>query len=783
MSARFAIPAAHPTARPDAVLSGDHWRITVLLDGLLRLEWSEDGGFEDRASTFAVDRDHPVPEFTVRESPDQLEITTERLHLAWDRQPFSAAGLSVRVRGRVSDHRSMWRWGTTPTTLGGTGRTLDDADGAIPLEPGVVSRDGIAIIDDSDSFLFTPEGWIGSRVPGRADVYVFSYGHDYRAAVRALYAVSGSPPVIPRWALGNWWSRYHAYSAGEYLELLDRFDAERVPFSVAVIDMDWHRVGSVPPRYGTGWTGYSWEPTLFPDPEGFLAELHERGLRVTLSEHPHEGVQPFEDAYEAMCAAMDVDPAGDLGVPFDITDERFATAYLDVLHHPLEEIGVDFWWIDWQQGELSGMHGVDPLWMLNHLHFVDSARDGRRGLTFSRYAGPGSHRYPVGFSGDTVITWDSLRFQPEFTATASNIGYGWWSHDVGGHLHGVRDDLLTVRWIQLGVFSPINRLHSSSNPFLQKEPWAYPAQARQAIGRALRFRHRLVPYLHSMNHRAAQGDPLVQPMYYAHPEIGAAYEVPRQFLFGDSLLVAPITDPDDAVTRLGSVRVWLPEGRWGDIFTGAVYTAGPGGRHLTLHRDDQSIPALVQAGACLPLARDAMAHTEADPEAIELILLAGADGTRELVEDDGTGGDPAARTVFDWDDGRRVLTIHAATGGPAAPARRTWTVTFLGLGHLESVEVLGADAAAEINRATVTLADLPTDTTVRIRLRVKDATGDNRTRLYDMLARAQWDHERKWAAWKVIESGAGDLDQIAGLQALGLPPSLLSALTEIVVSS
>ena len=89
--------------------------------------------------------------------------------------------------------------------------------------------------------------------------------------------------------------------------------------------------------------------------------------------------------------------------------------------------------------------------MLNHFHYLDSGRDGRRPLTFSRYAGPGSHRYPIGFSGDTHISWASLDFQPEFTATASNIGYGWWSHDVGGHIYGVRDDELATRWVQLGA--------------------------------------------------------------------------------------------------------------------------------------------------------------------------------------------------------------------------------------------------------------------------------------------------------------------------------------------
>lgn len=774
MTARFGLPVSRPIADPASVLSGDHWRITVLLDGLLRLEWSEDGGFEDRASTFAVDRQHPTPEFTVKESDERLEIVTDRLHLTWDRQPFSTAGLSVLVRGRISNHRATWRWGTTPQTLGGTGRTLDVADGAIPLEPGVVSRDGIGIIDDSASFLFTEAGWIDSRVSGRADVYVFAYGHDYPAAIRALYAVSGAQPVLPRWALGNWWSRYHSYSADEYLELLDRFGAEGVPFSVAVLDMGWHRVESVPERYGKGWTGYSWERDLFPDPAAFMAELHRRGVKVTLNLHPHEGVQPFEDAYEAMSEALGHDPSSDLPVPFDITDERFARAYFDVLHHPMEEQGVDFWWIDWQQGQLSNRPGVDPLWMLNHLHFVDSARGDRRGLTFSRYAGPGSQRYPVGFSGDTIISWASLAFQPEFTATASNIGYGWWSHDVGGHLFGVRDDMLTVRWIQLGVFSPINRLHSSSNVFLQKEPWAFPAQARQAIGAALRLRHRLVPYLHSMNHRAAHGDPLTRPMYYDHAEDDAAYEVPRQFLFGDSLLVAPITEPDDPVTLMGSTRAWLPEGIWADIVTGTVYRAGPAGRHITLHRDDRSIPALVTAGAAVPLAADPHAPVDENPAALEVVLLVGADGVRELVEDDGTGTGPdtipTSRTTLAWDDEAQVLTIGAASDPAVVPGRRTWTVRFLGLPG-------GAET-------TVTVADAPTDADLRIPLPAPDgpATELKRQRLFDLLARAQWTHERKLLAWQVISADTDDAGKVGELQAIGTPDTLLSALTELIVS-
>jgi hypothetical protein len=309
-----------PLAHPEAVVQGDQWRITVLAAGLVRVEWADDGVFEDRASTFALHRDLPVPRFELVDGAAVLEIVTDRLRLVYDRAPFTPAGLSVQVRGNVSNYRNVWRYGEPVRDLGGTARTLDEVDGRAPLEPGIVSRFGLAALDDSRSFLFEEDGWVSPRDGSRVDTYVFAYGRDYDAALEAFYAVSGRPPVLPRWALGNWWSRYHRYSADDYLALMDRFAAEGVPFSVAVLDMDWHRVESVPQQYGSGWTGYSWEPELFPDPEGFLADLHRRGLRITLNVHPADGVRAFEDAYPAMAEALGRDPGSDEPIAFDVTD-------------------------------------------------------------------------------------------------------------------------------------------------------------------------------------------------------------------------------------------------------------------------------------------------------------------------------------------------------------------------------------------------------------------------------------------------------------------------------
>ncbi|GAA2971883.1 hypothetical protein JOD63_000031 [Microbacterium terrae] len=760
-----------PLAHPDAIVAGDRWRFTVLTDGLVRAEWSDDGAFEDRATTFALNRALTVPDFEVIDGPDALEIITSRFHLRYDRRPFSPSGLRIRPLG-PGRGLEEWKFGERED-LGGTARTLDAVDGRTELDSGIISRKGVGVVDDSTSSAFTDDGWVGPHAEAGHDLYVFAYAHDFAAALRAFYAVSGSQPVLPRWALGNWWSRYHRYSQDSYLALLDRFDAEDVRFSVAVIDMDWHRVDSVPAEHGSPWTGYSWEPELFPDPGGFLAALHERGMRATLNLHPADGVRSYEDAYPAMAEALGLDAATGARIPFDIDDPAFLEAYLTVLHHPMEAQGVDFWWMDWQHGPHSRVAGIDPLWMLNHFHYLDSGRGGEHPLLLSRYAGPGSHRYPLGFSGDTIISWDSLDFQPEFTATASNIGYGWWSHDIGGHMFGTRDDELTARWVQLGVYSPILRLHSADSPFLSKEPWNFPAETRAALGEALRLRVRLVPYLHTMNHRAASDDiPLVLPLYHAWPEHPEAYASPRQYLFGSELLVAPITSPRDPVTLLGRADAWLPPGTWIDVHTGAV---SQGGRNVALHRALDSIPVLLPAGGILPLASAADTDAAANPAAFEIVVAPGADGEFTLVEDDGVVGGEIVRTTIRWEQAPGELTVLPADGPDGVvPETRTWMITFLALG---ADEVPGADVTPR--GATVTVrGDVRAPLVATTAADPSPRTRGTTDRLFAVLNAAQYAYEDKTAAWRVLTSGRPDAEVFAELHALELPAALLSAIAE-----
>lgn len=128
------------------------------------------------------------------------------------------------VKGSFGCHGSIWRFGDGNRDVGGTTRTLDEADGRIPLGSGVISRGVYSSIGDSGSMLFDGDGFVASHRPGEwIDGYLSAYGHDFRAPVKALYAISGSQPLLPRWALGNWWSRYYPYGADEYLALIDKF--------------------------------------------------------------------------------------------------------------------------------------------------------------------------------------------------------------------------------------------------------------------------------------------------------------------------------------------------------------------------------------------------------------------------------------------------------------------------------------------------------------------------------------------------------------------------------
>lgn len=785
----------HPLCNQAAVVQGEDYRFTILTSQLIRLEYSKDGKFEDRATQSILNREFSVPEFKIFEKEESLEIVTEAIHLIYNKKEFSRNGLSLQVKGDLSAYHSIWHFGEEATDLRGTARTLDEANGAIPLEHGVISRFGYAVVDDSHSLLLTEDGWVEPRKEGAVDYYFFGYGHHYQECLKDFYRLCGKTPLLPRYTLGNWWSRYHKYTEADYKDLMERFEAEEVPFSIAVIDMDWHLV-QIDPKYGSGWTGYTWNKELFPDPKGFMGWLHQHEMKVTLNVHPADGVRPHEEQYTEMAKALGKDWENEEAISFDITDKDFLDAYFKYLHHPNEEDGVDFWWVDWQSGSISKVPGLDPLWMLNHYHFLDSSRRGNRQLTFSRYAGIGSHRYPIGFSGDSIITWESLDFQPYFTANASNAGYGWWSHDIGGHMGGYKDDELSTRWVQFGVFSPINRLHSSSNLFSGKEPWKYNKISEIIMKKYLKLRHELLPYLYTMNRIASRdGQPLIRPMYYLEPEQRETYEVPNEYYFGTELIACPITKPVEKQSAVASFTAWLPQGRWYDIFNGRVYN---GGRKLKLYRGIEDIPVLAKAGAILPMT-DLTEYTNSieNPKSLEIRVYAGANGSFHLYED---AGDTAVDQDENWADTylelkwctNPVFTIHKASGKTAViPSDRSYKIKICGTTNSRvKVESQGiaipAEASYNAKMHMITI-EIPAqegneDITVLLEEPVEAAANNLAAQAFDFLEKTELEYSLKEEIYYYIKDTKNPINTIATLQSMNLSGHVFGALCEILTA-
>ena len=648
--------AVNPKADPRAVVTTPNARFTVLTPQLIRMEWSQDGKFEDRATLTFVNRELPVPEFRVRDSRSKLTITTSELTLTYLKTGrFTDRNLQVTFH--LNGEKVTWTPGLTDSlNLMGTTRTLDGCDGnrlgREPMEQGLLSRSGWALVDDSSRHLFVPDDshwkeWVAPRPEGeRQDLYLFAYGHNYKQALADYQLVAGRAPMPPKYTFGYWWSRYWQYSDNEFRDLISKFRSMDLPIDVLIVDMDWHetwglrRHNTPLDEYGQtiGWTGYTWQKELFPSPANFLKWTELEHLKVALNLHPASGIQPYEAPYEDFVRQYGWKEKGK-SVPFHIDDPRWADAYFDTVLGPMEKEGVDFWWLDWQQwNESRFTPGLSNTFWLNHTFFQHAAqsRPDCRPFTYHRWGGLGSHRYPLAFSGDTFATWATLAYLPYFTATASNVNYGYWGHDIGGHqFHDNQkstDPELYTRWLQYGVFTPIFKTHSTKDPRIERYIWAFPNHMFY-MRDALRLRYTLAPYIYNAaRENFDTGVGICRPLYYEEPETDEAYTHGEEFFFGRDILATAVTEPVDSLTRLAERTMWFPEGRWYDCATGAMYD---GHTTRTLHYTVGENPWFARAGAILPMNPDGVQNLQQPCDTLVLTFIPGDDGALRYYEDDG----------------------------------------------------------------------------------------------------------------------------------------------------
>ena len=581
-------------------------------------------------------------------------------------------------------------YGAGPTdTLGGWASSLDNQDPATATErPGILDRDGWYLLDDTRTALLNSNGTVTDR-PGHGgqpyqDGYFFGYGTNYKQGLSDLNALTGDTNLLPQSAYGVWYSRYYAYTASDYENtLLPMFRSTFTPIDWLVVDTDW--------KAPNQWNGWNWNSALFPDPNGFMAWTQQQGLETAFNIHPGiSGSDPQFAAANSAAGGLSPDPSRSGDYEFDWSNPDQLAAYFN-LHQPFEQQGVREWWLDYCGGcgnsTASDPH-VAPDNFINQAYAQNNAARGLRGFAFGRigsseqagdsgsYAlGPWSERRnTMQFTGDTEATWAMMALEAHFAGDEAAAGISNVSNDIGS-FHGdhLADDMY-ARWVQLGTFQPIDRLHSDHGDRL---PWNYGAAADASAERFLQLRESLVPYTYTLAAQAnATGVPIIRPLYLDYPSNAEAYTYNEEYLYGDNVLVAPITSPDDANGN-GSVTAWIPPGTWTDYFTGTSYT-GP--TTVTITDPLSEMPVLIKSGGIMPTRTDYTQDANQSPlTQVTLSVAAGANGSFSLYQDAGEGtgyqSGQSTTTPISWNDSSRTLTVGADSGTfSGAVTQRSYTL-------------------------------------------------------------------------------------------------------------
>ena len=677
------------------VYKDGHVRFTVIDEGTVRLEYAPNGAFVDNKSFIAVNREYPEVKYTIKENAKQVVITTSKLRLTYKKTdgPLTAQNLSITSTKELGQ-TFTWTPGTEQKgNLKGTYRTLDGFNGEkhmyenqrpLPFEDGLIATDGWTLIDDSKGLLFDGSkdwDWVTERksAEGAQDWYFMAYGHNYKDALQSYTKFAGKVPMPPRYAFGYWWSRYWSYSDQDFRDLMNNFHQSDIPVDVLVIDMDWHPISE---QAGGGWTGWDWNERIFPDYKKFLKYLDEEGVKTTMNLHPADGVRPFEKKYEEFRQRINM-PKGEtrewLG-----SDKQYVKALFDTYLHPYIEDGVDFWWLDWQQWlNDKQIPELSNTWWCNYIFFSDMEREGtKRPMLYHRWGGLGNHRYQIGFSGDSYITWESLAFLPYFNSTASNVLYGYWSHDIGGHQSmkfgtPVPVELYT-RSMQMGQYLPILRTHSTKDAALNKEPWAFDQATRDRLKRVIDGRYALVPYIYTMAREDYEtGISLCRPMYYDNPEDKEAYDFRSQYMFGDKMMIAPVTEAVSEEDGYARLKVWLPKGQWLEYETGTMLE---GGKTVDRAFNIDEYPVYIKAGSIIPYYGKMKNLNGTEQPVIVRVFPGSENGEFEMYEDNGEDCDYATKYAttklsYKRSGAQLTVTIDARKGEyKDMPAKRHYSV-------------------------------------------------------------------------------------------------------------
>lgn len=610
------------------VFRGKTYRISILSDVLIRFEYSETGSFNDYPTFFASNRSFGKPKITVEEDNNVLIIKNDIFILEYNKEkPFIGSKLmpDQNLKVTIAGTEKIWYFNHPEVkNFKGTAYSLDDTKGNIDFEKGLFSLDGFTTFDDSRTPILDAHGNVLSPNYKNIDTYLFIYNNDFGIGLRDYFNLTSLPPLIPRYALGVWWNKNEAYGEKDIQNLVYNFKKYDLPMSVLLLNECNRTKNNYSP------ISFSFDKTKLPNPRGLSEFLHKNKIYLGSNIKTEGLISVEEENYLEFQKYYNKDL--NKNIPLNVYDPKLVDSYLKGIINPFLDKGVDFLWIDDNNKENT----LRSFTMNYFLYKNFNLNKAKRNFIISRNFGICPHKYSALYSGETLISWKTLKLLPFFNSTAANIGVSWWSHDIGGYKGGTEDAELFMRYVQLGVYSPILRLSSDAGKYYKREPWKWDAKTYKIVHDYLKIRHRLIPYIYSEAKKYSSfGSPLIQPLYYKYPE---TYDEPlykNEFYYGSELFVCPITTPKDEIMNRVVHRIFLPNGVWYDFKTGKKFTGG--NRYVTFYKDED-YPVYAKTGAIIPLAKldPQNINDTSAPKTLEIQIFPGRSNTYKMYEDDGT---------------------------------------------------------------------------------------------------------------------------------------------------
>jgi alpha-D-xyloside xylohydrolase len=521
--------------------------------------------------------------------------------------------------------------------------------------------------------------------------YVVFYGPAADEVIATYRQLTGKAPMFPKWAYGFWQCRERYTSARHLVETVKEFRQRKLPMDVIV--QDWQYWGS------KGWGVPQFDETQYPDPTGFIKEIHDLNAHFIISiwSNPDKNSTLGQEYV-----------ANERFIPgtkwLDYFDPETRSAYWNTLNDNMFEHGVDAWWMDAVEpendaltGEMTHIGPGDFYRLLYPLLVSQSVYEGQRAATsdkrvciLTRSAFSGQQRYGViNWSGDVGGTWEGYKRQIVAGLNFTMTGLPYWTTDIGGFFRAGQSQYtdnnyheLLTRWYQWGAFSPIFRMHGYMS---ETEPWKFGPTVEDNMRKMLNLRYRLLPYIYSEAWQVtSKGSTMMRPLVMDFREDASALEQSYQYMFGEAFLVSPITEPGK-----DKWPVYLPESAgWYDFWTGERFE---GQQSIEADAPLDLIPLFVKAGSILPMGDFVQYAGEKADDALEIRIYEGANGEFTLYEDEGDNynyENGAFSTItFAWDDDSKTLTIGESQGTyPEMLTSRTFNVVLVAGKHGAGIE-------------------------------------------------------------------------------------------------